>query len=90
MLKYYEKYIGKLDFNMFFFNSNSQLWGKNYLNRKIYNPKEIGNLNLNRVIISSFQFQEEIYKSIEKYKEKGINIVKIYEENEENIFSNYK
>ncbi len=64
--------------------------GKNYLNRKIYNPKEIGNLNLNRVIISSFQFQEEIYKSIEKYKEKGINIVKIYEENEENIFSNYK
>ncbi|AVQ47702.1 radical SAM protein [Clostridium botulinum] len=90
MLKYYEKYIGALDFNIFFFNSNSQLWGGEYLNSKIYNPKDIGNLKLNRVIISSFQFQEEIYKSIEKYKKKGINIIKIYEQNEENIFSNYK
>ncbi len=68
------------------FNSNSDLWNKEYLGFEIYNPSEILVLNLDRVIISSYEFQNEIYDSIEKYKEENIKIIKIYKDNEEIIF----
>ncbi|MFV3059986.1 radical SAM protein [Clostridium botulinum] len=86
MLECYRKYIGEVNFNIILFNSNYNLWGKKCLQYKIYNPSEIPDLNLDRVIISSYEFQNEIYDSIEKYKEENIKIIKIYKDNEEIIF----
>ncbi|NFM32999.1 radical SAM protein [Clostridium botulinum] len=86
ILEDYKKYIGEIKFNIFLFNSNSDLWNKEYLGFEIYNPSEILVLNLDRVIISSYEFQNEIYDSIEKYKEENIKIIKIYKDNEEIIF----
>ncbi|MFV3011516.1 polysaccharide deacetylase family protein [Clostridium botulinum] len=86
MLEDYKKYIGKIDFSIYFFNSNPNLWGTKYLGLKICNTAEIPKLNLDRIIISSYEFQNEIYESIKKYVENDIKIIKIYEDNEKNIF----
>lgn len=86
MLEDYKKYIREIKFNIFLFNSNPDLWNKEYLGFQIYNPSEIPNLDLDRVIISSYEFQNEIYGSIKKYERIGVNIMKIYENEDEIIF----
>lgn len=73
MLEDYKKYIREIKFNIFLFNSNPDLWNKEYLGFQIYNPSEIPNLDLDRVIISSYEFQNEIYGSIKNMK--GLELI---------------
>lgn len=86
LLESYKNNIGDIKFEIIFFNSNKNLFGTKYLNHIIYSPKEIPNLNLDKVIISSYSFQEEMYENlVEKIGYKG-KVEKIYNKDDEIIF----
>lgn len=78
MLKIYKKIFGKIKFNIYFFDSNSDKWNKIYLDYKIFNPIDINKIDLDRIIISSFEWQEEIYEKVKRLEQHSINILKIY------------
>jgi hypothetical protein len=82
ILEAYGNLIGEVNFNIFFFDSNSNKWKMPYHNSMIIDPSEIGVLGLDRIIISSYAYQEEIYNSLKRYEERGIHIIKIYSEND--------
>ncbi len=86
MLTAYNDIFGSFKFNLFFFDSNEEKWGKVYHNSLINNPQDIEKFNLDRVIISSYSFQEQIYRRIKSVEKTGINIVKIYNEGDESLF----
>ncbi|OPJ54645.1 CgeB family protein [Clostridium oryzae] len=86
LINSYKKLIGKIDFKIYYFDSNVDKWGNNYLNGIIMPPNEISNLNLDRIIISSYAHEEDIYNDLSKRK-LGITIFKIYNsKNGNNMF----
>lgn len=86
MLNKYKEFIGDIDFNVIFFNSSTDCWEKDFLGYKINKPADIDILNLDRIIISSYEFQEEIYEILKKYEKMGLNVIKIYENDEKIMF----
>lgn len=78
LLEVYEYFKDKIDFNIIFFNSDSSKWGTKFMGYDICSPDNIENLNLRKIIISSYEYQEEIYNDLLKYKDK-VEIIKIYE-----------
>ncbi|NMM61486.1 radical SAM protein [Clostridium sp. P21] len=82
----YKEVFGQVDFQLVFFDSDKTKWNKQYLNSKILDPKSIPSLNLDRIIISSHRFQEEIYKSLKQYEDIGVKIMKIYDKQDTIIF----
>ncbi|AAK80135.1 spore maturation protein CgeB [Clostridium acetobutylicum] len=87
LIKYYKKLIGDIKFNTYYFDSNSLKWGTEYLGGIIHSPKEIDELNLDRIIISSYEYEEDIFKYLNEITS-GINIVKIYNgDKKENLFT---
>lgn len=64
LLDSYKSLIGDINFKLIFFDSDSSKWGRMYFGSKIYAPNEINNFDLDRIIISSYSFQNEIYKNI--------------------------
>ncbi|MBV4428309.1 glycosyltransferase [Clostridium tyrobutyricum] len=89
MLNAYVDLIGNIDFKLYFFDSNSSKWGQEFYNSKVYAPEYIKNFDLDRIIISSYEYQDEIYNTIKYLNKVEVEIVKIYKENEYNLFSNW-
>lgn len=78
MLQSYQELFGDLKCKLFFFDSNEARWGQSYHNCLIYSPQEMGKLGLDRCIISSYTYQEDIYNRIKHIEEVGIKVVRIY------------
>ncbi|MDI3546994.1 MAG: hypothetical protein PWR10_646 [Halanaerobiales bacterium] len=78
MLGLYEDIFGDIDFNIFFFDSNEDYWGEKFLNRYVYSPEQINDLELDRIIISSYLYQDEIFKIINNLLKKEVKIIKLY------------
>lgn len=85
MLELYKKLFGNFDFEIFYFDSNPNNWGKSFCGGVIYKPDVIDELQLDRIIISSYTYQNEIYAQIEKYATDNLKIVKLYNE-DDNIY----
>lgn len=86
MLQVYYELFGPFKFNLIFFDSSPEKWGDSYCNSLIHNPQDMEKLNLNRVIISSYSFQEEIHQRIKKLIKSDLKIVKIYNQGDEILF----
>lgn len=86
ILEAYESLFGEKDFKLFFFDSDKTKWNTPYLDSQILDPASISSLNLDRVIISSHRFQEEIYDNLKKYEDSGVKIMKIYQKEDSIIF----
>lgn len=84
LISSYLKYNGDFDFKVFFFNTNPN--GEKFLNFSIYSPNMIEKLQIDKIIISSYDFQNEIYDYIKNELNVKSEIIKIYEENEECLF----
>lgn len=78
LLELYKYFNNEIDFNIIFFDSNSSKWGSTFMGYEVHSPNEIPNLNLEKIVISSKTYQEEIYELIKRYESK-IEIVKLYE-----------
>jgi MoaA/NifB/PqqE/SkfB family radical SAM enzyme len=86
MLQMYQELFGPFKCNLFFFDPSEEKWGKIYHNSIIHSPRDIDKYCLERVIISSFTYQDEIYTRIKDVEKSGIKIVKIYNRNDEFLF----
>lgn len=81
LLEIYEYFKGKIDFNIIFFDSNDSKWGSKFMGYDVHSPAEIANLNLDKIIISSRTYQNEIYELIKKY-EHNLKIIKLYDKSD--------
>lgn len=86
MINAYESLLNRINFKIIYLDSNPKKKGKSFLNNTIHNSEEILNLDIDKIIISSYEYQDEIYENIRKYESKGIEIVKNYKEKEEILF----
>lgn len=68
--------------NFVFFDSNPDKWGKEYFGGKIYSIESAEELGVERIVISSIKYQEEIFDELQKYSDK-IEILKFYETEDE-------
>lgn len=76
LLEMYQRVVGRVDFPVFFFDSNPDKWGKESVleGHIIYSPEKIRDLGITKIIIASEAFFEEIYKSIKFLEAYGIEI----------------
>jgi hypothetical protein len=61
-------------------DSSPTKWGKQFGDLKCYSPDTVDLKAGDIIIISSFASEEEIYQNLEKYRGKGIIIVRLYGE----------
>lgn len=78
MLSLYEN----LPFEVVMFDSNPALWGTKNCGVPVCSPEEISTSRPDCILIANYIYQEEIYASIEKYKDKGIDILKLHTESD--------
>lgn len=79
LLNMYQSVVGEIDFILFFFDSNPIKWGKEAVleNYIVYPPTDIEKLKIDKVIIASEAFYQEIYESIKSLEKKGIEICQV-------------
>ena len=65
--------------NIYFVDSDPNKWGLFLFQKKIRPPHSIEKIIPKKIIISSRDFQDEIFQSIMMYEKLGIQIVKLYE-----------
>ncbi|WP_017752681.1 DUF707 domain-containing protein [Clostridium tyrobutyricum] len=82
MISCYKKiFKDKNNVKIYYFDSDPNKWNKNFLDSIILNPNKINNLNLDKIVISSFSYQDEIYKKLKLLVNNKISIIKIYNNN---------
>lgn len=80
IMEYCKIFLPDTDF--VFFDSDESKWGKEYYGSKIYGIDSVDELEVERIVISSIKYQEEIFKALQKYLSR-IEILKIYESEDE-------
>ncbi|URZ00948.1 glycosyltransferase family 2 protein [Clostridium felsineum] len=81
LIKFYEENIEKIRCKIIFIDSFKETNSIKFLNREVINVKDIVNYDFDKVIISSYGYQEELYKELKKYiKYNTLPIVKLYTE----------
>ncbi len=76
LLDMYQRVVGRIDFPIFFFDSNPDKWGKESVleGNVTYAPEKIRELGITKIIIASEAFFGEIYESIKYLEAYGIEI----------------
>ena len=78
MLRYFEEFYGKPNFDMIMFDSNSSMWGKECMGNTILNPDKIAEEKPNCIVIANYIYSDEIYESLKKYQDIGIDIIHLH------------
>lgn len=67
-----------IDLISVFIDSDPDKWGTSFHNLKIHSPEEINELDIGGILISSHDYEMEIFDTINKYNVKNIPIIKCY------------
>lgn len=86
MLKVCDEIYGINKYNIFLFDSNKDKWSTCVCGYKVFPPDKINNFNLYKLIISSYTYQDEIYDQISKYCNEDVEIVKLYDKDDNSTF----
>lgn len=86
MMNAYERLLGKKKFKIIYLDSNFNKRGEKFLDERIYHEDDILDLRINKIVISSYEFQSDIYENIKEYENQGIEIVRIYDKEEDILF----
>ncbi len=68
----------------YFIDSDSKKWGTSFFDRTVLSPMEIKEKKITDILISSHDFEKEIYDTINKFAN-NINIFTIYDKGENNL-----
>lgn len=79
ILEMYTDFFGPPPFAVFLFDSNPNSWGTVVANHTVNPPEEIAKMELDAIIITNFNYLDEIYQSISAYEAQGIRILKLHE-----------
>lgn len=75
LVRLYRQEIGDLLPQLYFFDSNSDKWGRKFCgDYTIYDPKDIVPMGITKIVIASEAFYQEIYQSIRYLEKYGIEI----------------
>ena len=78
VIKLYEQFFGKPDFEWVTFNSDSAMVGRVENGIKVHAPSEILTIKPNIIIVCNYGYEEEIHNSIKHYEKDGIKTVKLH------------
>jgi predicted aldo/keto reductase-like oxidoreductase len=78
VLRLYRRFFGQPRFELCFFDSNERLWSTESDGVKINPPSDIPKIRPDIILITSFNYSDEIYDSICHYAELGIEIRKLH------------
>jgi predicted aldo/keto reductase-like oxidoreductase len=76
----YERFFGRPGFEWLQFNSDPKMWGQLSGGLRVHSPGEIAALGLDAVIVCSYNYDSEIYESLRRYKDMGVEIFKLHRE----------
>ena len=62
-----------------FIDSDRKKWGSLFKSKRIHGPHDIPELDIGGVLISSHDFEKEIFNTIKKYNRKNIPVISCYE-----------
>ena len=62
----------------FQFNSDPKMWRQTMGGIQISPPDSIPSLNLDLIIVCTYRYDQEIYRNLEQYRDKGVEIVKLH------------
>lgn len=79
ILELYINFFGPPPFEVFLFDSSQNSWGTSVSGHVVHAPDEISQMDLDAVIITNFNYLDEIYQSICIYEAQGIEILKLHE-----------
>ena len=79
VLELYTEFFGNPPFQVLLFDSNPNSWGTVVAGHTVHPPEEIKQLDLDAVIITNFNYLDEIYQSVSAYGRQGIDIIKLHE-----------
>ncbi len=82
VLKLYRCFWGEPFFEVVFFDSNPAMWGRVNGGIPIYTPADIDRLEPDVILVSNYNFQDEIYDQLSLFAEGGMEILKLHEQNE--------
>ena len=82
IIRAYEEFFGKPDFEWLLFNSNKKTWNSKEGEFIIHAPTDIPQLHPDIIIISTYRFDEEILESLRPYEKMGILVKKLHQEQE--------
>ena len=80
VVKLFKSFFGEPAFNWVAFNSDSGMWGKTIDGLMIHAPSEIPSLKPDIIIVCNYTYDNEIYNDLQKYKDDGIEVVKLHRE----------
>jgi len=71
---------GKPAFEWLLFNSNPEMWGRQWNGFTVHAPAEISELRPDMILVCSYRFEQEIAEELKSYEQKGIRIEKLHRE----------
>ena len=76
IIQRYEDAFGKIDFNIFIFDSNPEKWGTCFYNNfRVYSPNEIIKFGIKKMIIATKAYYEEIYEKLKHLEKNGVTFI---------------
>lgn len=84
-LQLYHIYMGDINANMVFLDSNKESHSEDYMGYDVINIKEADKY-ADEIVISSFLYEEEMYKTVKKYFNDNIKVHRFYEEETSSLF----
>jgi len=79
VLEMYKEFFGAAPFEIFLFDSNPGSWGTIVAGWTVHTPEDITRLGLDAVIITNYNYLDEIYRSVSSCETSGIDIIKLHE-----------
>jgi predicted aldo/keto reductase-like oxidoreductase len=78
----YHSLFGEPTFEYVLFNSDSKTWGTVQGGAVVHKPDDIRKLRPDIVLVSNYNYSDEIYNSIKHYEDDGIRIVKLHDDSD--------
>lgn len=82
IIRLYEEFFGKADFEWLLFNSNPKMWGQTTDGSMVHSPGEIPELQPDLILICTYIYEQDIFTSLRQYEKYGIKLEKLHRKDE--------
>lgn len=86
LLSGYQKHIGSIKAELIFIDSKRKTYSSKYLGWDIYNVHDLGALELDGIILSSYIYEEEMYQTIKKLYGNRFKLYRFYSADNKKYF----
>ena len=88
LITFYKKFVySNPDFEILIFDNNPSLWGLRIDEYTIHSPSEINSIGIEKIIITHFRYQEQIFDTLKKLKNENIELIKFHNKDDISWFN---